>query len=191
MAWELPSQPYHPEEHLQDLWDDIVFPNDQYDDLSVNNQVADAAANNLQNSIQEKNSADRNGNVNSTYSQNLQKYQYQQGVPLQNSNQQASAIPNQNQQGVQIQNRNEDQQIGAYYTNKYGPGVADKYYNSKFQRPQKVRVSELIKPLSKTISNKMDYYLSFADKVLNQVTDFATEKYNPWKKTDWTTYTQR
>lgn len=185
MAWELPSQAYHPEEHLQDIWDDVVFPNDQYDDISVNNQVADAAESNFQNSIQEKNSADRNNNVSSQYSPNLlqNQNQNQQGIPLQN----------QNQQGVQFQNRNGEQYNSSsgnnYYTNNYSPRVPNNYYYSNYRNPQKV--SGIIEPLTKTITNKMDYYLSYADKVLNQISNFGTEKHNPWKKTDWTSYPQR
>lgn len=209
LAWELPSQPYHPEEHLQDLFDDVIFPDDQYDDISANNQVADAAANNLQNSIQEKNSADRNNNLNTQYFQDSIKNGNQQGVPLQNQNPQGlplqnqnpqglplqnqnpQAIPLQNPQGVQIQNRNGDQGSGGYnyYSNNYNPTAPNKNYYSNYQNKQKV--SDLIKPLTKTISNKMDYYLSYADKVLNQITNFGTEKHTPWKKADWTSYPQR
>lgn len=188
MAWELPSQAYHPEEHLQDIWDDVVFPNDQYDDLSVNNQDANAAAINFQNSIQEKNSADRNNNLPPQQSQNLLQNQNQQGVPLQGQNQQGAPV--QNQQGVKPQNRNDEQYNGiggnSFYTNS--ANAPNKYY-SNYPQPQKV--SGLMEPITKTVTNKMDYYLSYADKVINQISNLASEKHNPWKKTDWTPYTQR
>lgn len=177
LAWELPSQAYHPEEHLQDLWDDVVFPNDQYDEVLVNNQqVADAAANNLQNSIQEKNGTDHNSNA---YSPNPMKGQNGQYAPPQNQ-----------QQGQPLQ-RNGEQPYngnGNYYSNTAGVSAPNRYY-SNYQSPQKV--SGLMEPIRKTISNKMDYYLSYADKLINQVTNFASEKHDPWKNTQWTTYSQR
>lgn len=174
MAWELPSQAYHPEEHLQEIWDDVVFPNDQYDELSVNSQVASAAADNLQNSIQEKNSADRNSQANVP------------NVQVQYMNQ------NQTQRVQQLQNRYGEQPYNGnnYYSNNKSPsGAPNKNYYANNKSPQ--RVSDMIGPLTKTISNKMDYYLSYADKVLSQVKDFATENHEPWRKADWTTYTQR
>lgn len=195
LAWELPSQAYHPEEHLQDLWDDVVFPNDQYDELVVNNQVANAAANNLQNSIQEKNSTDRNGNLKSPNGQGLA--QNQQGVPLQlRTGEQSNGVNNyyagqgsvQNQNQLKLRTGEQSNGVNNYYANGATGGFPNKYYSSNYQNPQKI--SGIMEPLTKTITNKMDYYLSYADKVLNQVTNLATEKHNPWKKTDWT-YSQR
>ncbi|KAJ6635898.1 hypothetical protein Bhyg_14484 [Pseudolycoriella hygida] len=182
MAWELPSKAYHPEEHLQEIWDDIVFPNEEYDDILVNdNQVANAAANNLQNSIQEKNNVDRNNNFKS---QNV--------IPneqLQSQNQQGfGQQQNLNQQGGELQNRNGGpyNETGSkyYYPNNVGSSAPNYYSNY----PQKV--PNIMEPLRKTITNKMDHYLSYADKVINQITDFAKEKHNPWRKTDWSSYTQ-
>lgn len=197
LAWELPYSPYYPEEHLQDLWEDVIFPSERYDE-QYDKQVPIVANNNVdQNQFQEKNNADRNSNLNSMNTQNPLRN------PMQNQNQQGVQKPN--EQGTQFQNRNGEQKNGTfgsgYYSNIFNPSepnnyysnnpnlnAPNRYYYSNYQRPPKL--SDSIKPLTKMVSNKMDYYLSYADKVLNQITNFATQNHNPWKKTDWA-YTGR
>ena len=171
LAWELPSKPFYPDEALQQAYEGGGLPLiDRNDNDTYLNK-------------------DDNVNKSETYTYN--KDASTTGTPINIGNYQSNYYANKNSHDSYYKknydnyyrnnesnnNKNTREQ---YYSNR------PNYYYNQATKPQETYFDQIPKVIDK-FSNKMDYYFSYADKLLSTIKDFTSNKRNPWENVHWDT----
>lgn len=173
MAWELPSEPIYLEEALQEAYENGGLPLlDRNDAYNTNADTTNGTEN-----------IKRNDTVYGYYGDQTQDSYYNKKVT---DSYYAKPKPEDSEQYQNYENIANKY----YYAPSDNSQTNDKYYSAK--SPDRYYASgnyyQNRRPESSAIdkiSNKMDYYFSYADKFLNTIHNLANKKYNPWDKVKW------
>lgn len=173
MAWELPSEPLHIDEVLQGAYEEGDLPLLNRNDEIDSNYTADTTTGQpaympSRYYNYNSNNTDRYYNsVNSTNSARQDYYYYMKETK--NDDNKISRRP------VQPEN--------LYYSSYKAPNL----YNTQqtYQNDNSITQKQPIPTVIDQISNKMDYYFSYADKMLNTIYDTGSKKYMPWQQARW------
>lgn len=172
MAWELPSQPLHVNEVLQGAYEEGDLPLLNRNDELDSNNIDDTTTGQLPfipNTYNYYNTNKTERYYNNKYSTNpRQDNYYYSNMKAENGDIGISQRP--------IQPNN------PYYSNYKAPNpynaqMTNQNGNGGIQRPMSTAIDQF--------SNKMDYYFSYADKILNNIYDMGTKKYEPWQQARW------